>query len=526
MRMQRLIGSGLVLVLLMASRGTASISAPPEETAPVAAEVAASAGSVVYADSCSQGDVQDAIDAADDGDTVVVPADTCTWTTPASQTPAVRIYEKAITLRGAGIDQTIIVDGTDTGWYNESLIRVDGVQGKPFRITGFTFSEINRPAPVLIYGDCKRFRIDHCKFDNTTEETSTGISTSGDTYGVIDHCTFVESRVLVSGGGDAAWQQPLSLGTENAVYIEDCHFDRTHGNAIDANNGGRYVFRANAMQNTYVEAHSNCPSGLRATFSYEVYSNTLLASIPTYRPFLMRGGTGVIFGNTITGSYTSPHIHVDNQRSCMGEGGLTCLPPWDRCDGDSIYDGNQPGGQGYPCRDQIGRSTDSGRTTPQVLEPLYEWDNAVNGVADAADVILNPVMCDLTAVHIQEGRDFYNDTERPGYSPYAYPHPLTEELVLTGTPGDGTIYLDWSVEALLPVTATWHVDYYTQTASVYTATEPLSTIRSTVLTQNVHNYRWYTVTLHAMTGSTAWLSDTVRVMPTDLLVYLPLVREN
>jgi hypothetical protein len=223
---------------------------------------------------------------------------------------------------------------------------------------------------------------------------------------------FAEARVVVMGGGDAAWQQPLSLGTENAVYIEDCAFDRTHGNAVDANNGGRYVFRANTITNTYIEAHSNCPNGLRATFSYEVYSNTMVAAIPTYRPFSMRGGTGVIFGNTITGSYTSPHIHVDNQRSCMGEGGLTCLDPWDRCDGDSIYDGNQPGGQGYPCRDQIGRSTDSGRTAPQALEPLYEWDNDIDG-ADV-DIILNPVMCDLTAHHIREGRDYYNDTPRPG----------------------------------------------------------------------------------------------------------------
>jgi polygalacturonase len=37
---------------------------------------------VIHAASCSQEDVQAAIDAANDGDTVSVPAGTCTWTTP------------------------------------------------------------------------------------------------------------------------------------------------------------------------------------------------------------------------------------------------------------------------------------------------------------------------------------------------------------------------------------------------------------------------------------------------------------
>ncbi|MBN1979788.1 MAG: hypothetical protein JW918_20530 [Anaerolineae bacterium] len=96
-------------------------------------------------------------------------------------------------------------------------------------------------------------------------------------------------------------------------------------------------------------------------------------------------------------------------------------------------------------------------------------------------------------------------------------------LALHGASGDGAIHLDWTVAGELPSTATWHIDYYTQTASVYTATAPLSTTRSAVLTDRVHNYQWYTVTLHTMDGPTSILSDTVHVMPTDRFVYLPLV---
>jgi hypothetical protein len=36
-------------------------------------------------------------------------------------------------------------------------------------------------------------------------------------------------------------------------------------------------------------------------------------------------------------------------------------------------------------------------------------------------------------------------------------------------------------------------------------------------------FDWYTVTLHAMLNGRSWLSDTVRVMPTDRFVYLPVM---
>ncbi|HQE93214.1 MAG TPA: right-handed parallel beta-helix repeat-containing protein [Anaerolineae bacterium] len=95
-------------------------------------------------------------------------------------------------------------------------------------------------------------------------------------------------------------------------------------------------------------------------------------------------------------------------------------------------------------------------------------------------------------------------------------------LTLHGAPADRAIRLTWEVNTTLPPTATWRIDYYTQTAAIYTVTDPYSTTRSLVLTEHVQNYRWYTVTLNTV-GVTPVLSDTVRVMPTDRFVYLPLV---
>jgi parallel beta-helix repeat protein len=97
-------------------------------------------------------------------------------------------------------------------------------------------------------------------------------------------------------------------------------------------------------------------------------------------------------------------------------------------------------------------------------------------------------------------------------------------LQLYGTPANEAIHLNWTVNITLPLTSTWQIDYYTQTVTApFTATIPLSVTRSYTLTEHVDNYQWYTVTLHAMLGETSWLSDTVRVMPTDRFVYLPLV---
>ncbi|MHC4282611.1 MAG: hypothetical protein ACYSWZ_06540, partial [Planctomycetota bacterium] len=102
----------------------------------------------IAAAGCSQQEVQKAIDAAEDGDTVLVPPGSATWTTSQENRPAVVISrkgsEKRITLKGAGIGKTIITDATgpqcfqvviktsETGIYS-------GVNNKAFRITGFTF---------------------------------------------------------------------------------------------------------------------------------------------------------------------------------------------------------------------------------------------------------------------------------------------------------------------------------------------------------------------------------------------------
>jgi hypothetical protein len=57
----------------------------------------------------------------------------------------------------------------------------------------------------------------------------------------------------------------------------------------------------------------------------------------------------------------------------------------------------------------------------QVLEGVYCWSNSLNG-AHSEESSVYP--------EIQQGRDFYNDTPKPGYTPFVYPHPLVNKTLL------------------------------------------------------------------------------------------------
>jgi len=388
----------------------------------------------IRAASCSQQDVQKAVDAASDGDTVVVPAGAATWTTSDRNLPAVLVSrkgsEKEITLHGAGIDQTIITDSTGSQCFqvaiksSESRI-YSAVKQKPLRITGFTFKGNGGNAVILLDAP-EKWRIDNCRFEDSGRSLIVG------GFGVIDHCVFDKKEngqcIFVShsgfaGGsyGDGSWSSPLTLGTQNAVYIEDCTFNyysQSPNAALDACQGARLVFRHNTLINAWLGNHGTESSGRgRSVRSYEIYNNTFKMEIKKWHftAMFLRGGTGVIFGNIVTGGYTNV-ILANNYRSTRA------YAPWGKCDGSSRWDGNQEP-NGYPAIDQIGRSTDSGPGTRQELDPLYEWRNTLNG--EDADI----AVADNPAVrrHIKAGRDFHNDTEKSGYTAFVYPHPLVQK---------------------------------------------------------------------------------------------------
>jgi hypothetical protein len=323
-----------------------------------------------------------------------------------------------------------------------------GVEGKPFRVTGITFDGTgNKLAGVwdgmmAIRGNCKNFRLDHCKFLNADQM----LRIEGDTYGLIDHCYFhalqkngQAQSIYCNGPGKVAFTKPLTLGTDAAVYFEDneARFSPEVVNP-DGNNpwivpagGARAVIRHNKIINTQLEVYRVRP-GLYGCRTAEIYDNNFSAEgLKMGRPqcfISISGGVTMVFNNTVTGTtYNINTITVTYDRafSPIGEFGV--------CDGTNPFDGNQiPAGQkgaGYPALGQPGGASDldgKGLFTPT---PCYAWNNTLNGAKVTMTLRgwADPKQKERQAEIVKEGRDFFNEEPPAGYyKPYVYPHPLQE----------------------------------------------------------------------------------------------------
>jgi hypothetical protein len=424
----------------------------------------------INAPSCSSTDVQTAINSANNGDTVVVPSGACTWASP------VNISSKGVTLQGAttcsGTPLTCADNTKITIGGNGHGLTVTGASASQFvTVTGFTFvmgvsciggavSFDGTPAAVAF-----RYHHNHDVIP-TAAANSVGLSIT-DVYGVIDHVVFDITDTTASDhsidifgdqptAGYLSWNRPAGFGTNQAVYVEDSVFNNSNQNddVIDSYAGARNVIRHNIFNNTTVGFHGTDSGGYRSLFSTEVYNNTFTNnSGRQLRAGTMRGGTGLWHDNTYNGSTPWYNVTLQLFRACSGDiqgswqmcngtnwqigskdftatasrtcstsgGTKFCSTKRDTvCQSDSdcaavsggtcstYFDGSGSGG--YGCRDQVGRTHD------QVVSPVYSWNNGNAGI-DVFD------SCSLTS-YVQSGRDYVVGSPMPGYTAYAYPHPL------------------------------------------------------------------------------------------------------
>jgi hypothetical protein len=255
------------------------------------------------------------------------------------------------------------------------------------------------------------------------------------TYGLIDNNIFDDpvkqlNNIMVLGIGihnsSLSFSQANPAGTDNAVYIEDNTFINTTDSATSGD----------VVTNGGIQTHDTAYTGLRGVRHYEIYNNTFSSSTTPNlaRTLALRGGTGVIYNNTFSGNYNRCVVLLNYRTSATQD----VAAHWGWCDGSNDCDGNDDA-NGYPCMDQIGRITDSGTGSAsscyqagagpgptQVLDPLYAWNNkCLSGSYNASISVKDSCRNDICMVdHIQADRDYYDQTQKPGYTPYTYPHPL------------------------------------------------------------------------------------------------------
>lgn len=336
---------------------------------------------------------------------------------------------------GAGREQTELVKVNSN---TDPMFRFDCSTNRPFEFAHITLRGIDTNSSPLLEDvgisigqldmtngnpeKCDNFRIHDSEFISFGRA---GISVWGTDMGLIDNNIFTNFYSTTVSGlstgygvevyGNNDWPT-LALGGANAIFVEDNTFTGLR-HTIASNAGSQYVFRHNTIEENYadssaIDAHGKgwAPTGSR---SYEIYENKLTHTDLYNSGMYIRGGDGVIFGNTINGDVRhSIFLWNDN-------GGDSCT---------------------YPCEFQT--------------RDLYMWDNMYNGTliqgtrdtngSFDGDPATSPKTVSVRdATVLQSARDYHDDNiQRPGYSPYPYPHPLramarqgTSKIVMTQQEG-------------------------------------------------------------------------------------------
>lgn len=383
----------------------------------------AARAATVAAASCSQANVTTAISSAVAGDTVTVPAGSCSWSG--------LTISKAIHLQGAGTGVTnITITGNNT---------VNKQSAGVTRISKFTFIKSgggNSSKGWTVGGNW------------TTEEpvifeqnvftlSSSGLFLVTVAGGVIlannSFTAEYDDQVIQlknASDSDGSWTTADTFGTRDTtgkanIYIEgNTFYGGTNGNT-DSDDGSRVVYRYNDLTFSSVNSHGADTStyGVR---HWEIYNNTFhhtggCDEIANQNwSIWMRGGTGVIYNNSI----------ADIAGGCWGDKaelkfsirGAEDVRPQGSCANVS-----------YPVTRQLGQNYNG---TSYFTDPIYIWGNTGAQDMNADWGWGNP--CGLTFSDFwQEGRDYVTGSARPSYTAYTYPHPLLLAVpsTLTGAVG-------------------------------------------------------------------------------------------
>lgn len=336
--------------------------------------------------SCNYSDVNAVINGpthtAANGDTINIPAGTCTWTSSLSITKNISIIGSGSPNTtpnsfGAGTLNTVIVDNIPNAGVIQAHIAY--APGALFRLSTLDIEPNGTKAmtsPIQIAGSCTfsgcpMIRLDNIglgvitSWSNANDSSGSGawLIRTDNVFGVIDHCSegsanwpdFVDpelsSYLGVGGNGDNSWAQPDTFGSANAMYVENnvlytqsAIIDTEIAPAGGAIGGGRYVARFNQVTSNngfgvfgdHGLDTNGRPQGGR---QIEVYGNNVECISNSCGALAgWRSGTGRVFGNVLTRTGNGFFGAIMSVASYRAE--YTATSGWAACGGSGPYDTN------------------------------------------------------------------------------------------------------------------------------------------------------------------------------------------
>lgn len=357
----------------------------------------------------SQNDVAAAVASATNGCTVNIPSGSFIWGTNGS---SINITAN-IVLQGAGTNSTMIYLAENGPTYGAGVISISAAA----LVCNFSIVGTNSGASAFSAGGPNGWTIANINAYDIGGSSATGyFCYVGNCYGLIDNCSITGdngSVELIFGRGPTnSWQTPDSMGTTNAVYIENCTFGN-QGYVCDANANERFVVRfctinSQAKVDGHGKASNTPPRGVR---QMEVYNNFWTQTSGYFPGIEIRGGTGVIFNNT-----NSIANLGNNGNEWLELAEYGCEDQWPN------FTNTYQTPVNYPVDDQIGVGED-----PKVAasDPVYVWCNggvgnenpwvvgveavAAGAIALYTNQVQNPNATFTMTNIIFQDRDFYSD---------------------------------------------------------------------------------------------------------------------
>jgi len=405
----------------------------------------------IYADDCSLASAQAAYTAASDGDTIVIPAGNCTWSTPLN-------IRKPLSIIGAGSESsgTKLTAGSTSpygffnisGFYSTSLTRISGFY--------FEMKDWIPQAAIKV----NNVNSDNIRIDNNKFNYGNKAILFYNPKGLIDNNYFYNSNLTIeySAGSDAnanaSWDSIIP-GTEDALFIEDNHFiadnnlPKRRNECIGTFHGGKLVARNNHWDSTAYTIGNN------TEYPFVTHGNAIYPGYYGNRGYRRGQSIVEIYNNTIEGH------RIDNAFICRGSSNLIynnmVKTNYGRCNivqliEEEYYASTQfnPLRTEWPAEDQIHNT--------------FIWNNTVNGKA----ALTVGIQAGPGNFGIKENRDFFMHA----------PQAIGGKAIFTGRkgasgsyPSNGSVYPNTGTMVFLPEEPNAYYGY-----KPYTYPHPLQNI--------------------------------------------------